>query len=120
MRIYVDDDTAAGVFVQLLVKAGHDVVIPRDADLLGADDPAHLTHAIREGRVMLSGNHHDFEALHDLIMQARGHHPGILVIRRDNDPRRDMTPRGIVHTIRNLTGAGVPLADCFYVLNHWR
>jgi RNA polymerase sigma factor (sigma-70 family) len=58
--------------------------------------------------------------LHDLIMQAAGHHPGILVIRRDNDPKRDMTPRGIVQAIGNLIAAGVALQDQFTILNHWR
>lgn len=76
MKVYLDDDTAAGVLVQLLTKAGYDVSIPRDANMVGADDPVHLTNAIREARTMLSGNHDDFEALHDLIMQAGGHHPG--------------------------------------------
>lgn len=31
-----------------------------------------------------------------------------------------MTPRGIVSALRNLEAAGVPLADCCHVLNHWR
>lgn len=120
MRFYLDDDTASAFLVKLLNQSGHDVQIPRDANTAGADDPVHLTHAIREDRVMLSGNHADFEALHDLILQARGHHPGIVVIRRDNDPRRDMTPRGVVQALRNISLAEVSLSDCFYVLNQWR
>ena len=53
-------------------------------------------------------------------MHAQGHHPGVLVVRRDNDPKRDMTQRGLVHAIRNLTAASVSLADSFFILNHWR
>jgi hypothetical protein len=93
---------------------------PPDVSLDGADDPIHLTHAVKEQRVLLAGNHRDFEMLHNLIMQAQGHHPGILVVRRDNDPTRDLTPRGIVRALGNLLAAGVPLVDQCIVLNHWR
>jgi predicted nuclease of predicted toxin-antitoxin system len=120
MRLYLDDDLAWPLLASLLRQAGHDVQLPTDAGMSGADDPVHLTHAIRDGRATLSGNHDDFENLHDLIIQASGHHPGILVVRRDNNPRRDLSPRGIVRAIRNLESAGVPLADRFYILNHWR
>ncbi len=32
-------------------------------DLDGASDASHLTHAIRESRVLVTANHNDFEAL---------------------------------------------------------
>jgi predicted nuclease of predicted toxin-antitoxin system len=120
MRIYLDDDSAMPLLARLLKQAGHDVVLPADVDMSGAEDPVHLTFAIREQRVLIAGNYGDFEDLHDLLMQGRGHHPGIIVVRRDNDPRRDLTPRGIVHAIANLVATIVPLADQFVILNHWR
>lgn len=80
----------------------------------------HLTAALAERRLLLSRNHDDFLQLHVLIMQAEGHHTGILIVRRDNDPTRDMTPRGIVHAISNLLQSGVPVPDQFHILNHWR
>jgi predicted nuclease of predicted toxin-antitoxin system len=120
MRLYLDDDSAAPLLLRLLTQAGHDAVRPADLGMSGADDPVHLTCAIREERVMFTGNYEDFEDLHDLLMQARGHHPGILVVRRDNDPRRDMTPRGIVHAIARLLAANIPIPDQFIILNHWR
>jgi hypothetical protein len=86
----------------------------------GASDPSHLTHAVRESRVLLTANYDDFEELHDLIMQSAGHHPGILVIRKENNPQRDLTPRGIVQAITKLDAASVPVADQFVILNHWR
>jgi hypothetical protein len=58
--------------------------------------------------------------LHNLVMQVTGHHPGILVVRRDNDPKRDLTPAGIVRAIRNLEVANVPVPDEYIILNHWR
>lgn len=120
MRLYLDDDSASPLLARLLTQAGHEVQLPEAADLVGAEDPVHLTHAIRQSRALLTGNHSDFEDLHDLIMQAGGHHPGILVIRRDNNPRRDLTPRGIVQALDKLAAAELPLRDQFIVLNHWR
>ena len=61
------------------------------------------------GRVLLSHNYRDFEELHDLILAAQGHHPGLLVIRKDNDPRRDLKPSGIVRAIANLTATSLPI-----------
>jgi hypothetical protein len=69
--------------------------------------------------VLLTHNHDDFELLHELVRLVGGHHPGILAVRRDNDPR-DLKPPGIVRAIRNLTRAGIPIDDYLHVLNHWR
>jgi predicted nuclease of predicted toxin-antitoxin system len=120
MRLYLDDDSVDAVLVRLLQREGHDVLIPANVALVGAYDPVHLTRAIREDRVFLSRNHDDFENLHDLIMQASGHHPGILIVRRDNDPTRDMKHHEIVRAIRNLLAAGIAITDEFHILNHWR
>lgn len=79
MRLYLDDDMASALLARLLSQAGHDVQVPDDVGMSGANDPVHLGYAIREHRVLLSGNHDDFEAPHDLIMQAQGHHPGIVI-----------------------------------------
>jgi hypothetical protein len=72
----------------------------------------------RQGRGLLSQNHDDFEELHDLVRAAGGNHPGILIVRRDNDRRRDLTPRGIVTAISHLLAADVPVGNEFIILNH--
>lgn len=120
MRLYLDDDSARLLLVKLLVQVGHDVQTPGDANTTGLSDPEHLIHTISDDRVLLSGNHGDFSVLHDLVIQAGGHHPGILVVRKDNDLVRDLSPRGIELAIRNLIASGMPLADQLIVLNHWR
>jgi hypothetical protein len=120
MRLYLDDDSADPLLTKLLRNAGPDVEIPRDAGLSGEADPVHLRHAIIETRVMLTRNYDDFLDLHNLILTAQGHHPGILVVREDNDPKRDMKPGDIVRALANLEAAGVPLTDSYHVLNHWR
>ena len=80
----------------------------------------HLAHAIHEDRALASQNHQDFKDLHDLIVEAGGHHAGILIVRRDNDPRRDLTSRGIVSALTKLIESGVVIRDQYHILNHWR
>ncbi len=120
MRLYLDDDSAAALLVRLLGNAGHDVLVPADVGLAGEDDAIHLTYAVKDDRVLLTGNHRDFLNLHNLVMHTGGHHPGILVVRRDNDPTRDLTPSGIVRAIRNVEAANIPVRDDYVILNHWR
>jgi hypothetical protein len=120
MRLYLDDDSAANLLVQLLRKAGHDVQIPTDVGLAAEADAVHLRHAIHEQRSCLSGNYQHFDDLHQLILEAQGHHPGILIVRKDNDPKRDLKAPGIVRAIEDLLAASVPVADQCVILNQWR
>ena len=105
MRPYLDDDIASALLVRALRQAGHDVQIPFHVGMSGNSDAAHLIHAIRERRVTMTRNHEDFEELHLLIRQAQGAHPGILAVRRDNDPRRNLNPKDMVRALRNLENA---------------
>jgi hypothetical protein len=65
-------------------------------------------------------NHDDFEDLHLLIRGTRGQHPGILIVRADNDPSRDMKDQDVARAIAKLHSAGVPIANELHILNHWR
>jgi hypothetical protein len=56
MNLYLDDDSVRGLLVRLLMADGHNVLIPADIGLMGADDPVHLRHAINAGRVLLTHN----------------------------------------------------------------
>ena len=56
----------------------------------------------------------------DLILAAGGHHPGMLVVRFDSDPRHNLTHRGIASAINKLESSGVPIPDHIHVVNHWR
>jgi hypothetical protein len=116
----MDDNMSSPVLAALLRKAGHDVQLPADANMAGENDPVHLAHAVREDRSCLTYNYGDFEDLHELIIAAQGHHPGILVVRQDNDPTRDLSEPEIVRAIRKLLAAQAPVVDQYIVLNHWR
>jgi len=120
MRLYLDDDSVEALLVRLLRADGHEVLIPADVGSAGVKDPVHFMSAIRENRVLLTANYDDFEQLHALVLLVGGHHPGILIIRKDNDPKRDLRPRQIVRAIRNLEAAGIAIPDNAHVLNHWR
>jgi predicted nuclease of predicted toxin-antitoxin system len=120
MRIFLDEDLASGLLAKLLQNTGHDVATPVAAGTRGRTDPVQLTRAIHEKRAIVSRNFEDFEELHLLVMEAHGNHFGILIRRRENDPTRDLPPKGIVTAIRKLESAGVPIANEYIVLNHWR
>ena len=77
-------------------------------------------HAIRTGRVLLTYDHEDFTLLNELVLLAGGHHPGILIVRRDNDATRAMSSGTIVRAIHNLTVSNSPISDAVHVLNQWR
>jgi predicted nuclease of predicted toxin-antitoxin system len=120
MRLYLDDDSASPRLAMLLRQAGHEVQLPSDVGMTGKKDPLHLAHAARDGRTLLSKNYDDFQNLHELVVAVKGHHSGILVIRKDNDPKRDLKNPGIVRAIGKLLAAGVPIADEYIILDHWR
>ena len=120
MNLYLDDDSAKALLAKLLRKVGHQVTVPAGVGLSGADDPEHLLHAVHQTLVLLTRNHDDFRVLHLLVQATSGRHPGILVVRRDNDPTRDMMDRDIVRAIGNLEADGVPIENELHVLNHWR
>ena len=101
-------------------QAGFDVLTAAEANTLEKSDAVQLAHAIGEQRVLITGNHDDFEDLHDLVLIAGGHHTGILIVRRDNDPTRDLSLRGIARAVENVLRVMPDLRDEFQVLNHWR
>jgi predicted nuclease of predicted toxin-antitoxin system len=120
MRLYLDDDSVAARLIALLRQAGHDVQIPADIGMAGEDDAVHLTHAVQDDRVLLTHNYHDFENLHNLVLAVQGHHPGILVVRREKDRKRNLKPVDIVRAIARLEASGTPIADSYHILNAWR
>ena len=93
MNLYLDDDSVADVLLRHLSDRGHDPQIPTAAGTAGQADA---------------------------ILESTGHHPGILTVRSDNDPTRDLSPRAICLAISKLQASGVPIADSLHVLNHWR
>ena len=120
MNLYLDEDMNDVLLVRLLRRAGHNVETPVDTGLLGKSDAVQLAYSIRARRAILSYNYKDFKELHDLIGDATGTHLGILVVRQENDPTRDLSEKGIVTAIRKLEASGVPIRNEYVILNKWR
>jgi predicted nuclease of predicted toxin-antitoxin system len=120
MNLYLDDDSIDPLLVRLLRQAGHDVRLPADLGLSGALDAVHFKQAIHESRVVLSRNHDDFKALHQLILESQGRHPGLLIVRFDNNPKRDLTSPGVVRALHKLIAANYQLSNQMEILNFWR
>ncbi len=119
MMLYLDDDIAKSALASMLRRA-HTVTLPIQVQMMGAADPRHLAYAVQQGLVLLTKNHNDFEDLHILVQAVQGRHAGILVVRSDNDPTRDMKDREIVRAIANLERAGVAITNEIHVRNQWR
>ncbi|OAI41117.1 hypothetical protein AYO40_03805 [Planctomycetaceae bacterium SCGC AG-212-D15] len=120
MNLYLDDNSAKTSLVNARRGAGHQVSVPTDWGVAGAPDPRHLGACANHGYALLTRDHDDFLDLHDLVFATRGRHSGVLVVRSDNDPKRDMKDRDIVRALANLEAAGVPVENEFHILNHWR
>ena len=120
MNLYLDDDSAKTRLIALLRQAGNSVLNPAECGTRGASDARHFEYATRNGLVLLTRNYADFAELHDVVQAAHGMHHGILVIRLENDPRRDMTDHGIVKAIEKVQSANALLVNQIHILNHWR
>jgi predicted nuclease of predicted toxin-antitoxin system len=103
-----------------LQSAGHSPVLASDVGLVSVPDARVLAWAVAQACPVLTRDHEDFAALHDLVAAVGGHHPGILVVRFDNDPRHNLTERAIAIALGNLESSGVVVPDSIHVLNQWR
>ena len=120
MNLYLDDNLSSAALAGMLRLAGHQVTRPADAQLIGASDARHLEFAIHSGLTVLTADREDFRELHDLVRASGGTHPVIVLVRFENDPKRDMRPRHIVTAIAKLEKAAYPIAGEVVVLNQWR
>ena len=53
-------------------------------------------------------------------MVSGGGHPGIFIVRKDNNPKKDMTERDVVRAVEKLMLAAANVPNDFQILNHWR
>jgi predicted nuclease of predicted toxin-antitoxin system len=120
VRLLLDENMSDRRLAGRLQSAGHDAILVLDVGLLSSTDARVLAWAIGQGRPVLTRDHEDFADLHDLVLASGGHHPGLLVVRFDNDPSHNLTDRGIATALSNLEGSGLTLADQIHVLNRWR
>jgi predicted nuclease of predicted toxin-antitoxin system len=120
MRFLLDENMSDRRLAVRLRAQGHDPVLSIDVGLLSVTDARVFIFAIAQALPVLTRDTEDFEDLHDLVMTAGGHHSGILIVRFDNDPRHNLSDRGIATAISNLEASGLSHADRIHVLNQWR
>ena len=124
-RSTIDEDTAAGPFGDFAKKKPDTTLrLPIPQTFSAARMPFNLPLPFaRNARLLLTAGR-TIETSKNYIClfkkQKACTHFGICVVRHDNDPARDLTPKGIVAAIRKLEAAGVPIANEYIVLNHWR
>ena len=106
MRLYLDDDLDSNVLLRLLQRAGHEVISPRAVGNRGAADEEHLRYATAHSLTVLTANAQDFIDLHEEWTRKQQRHLGILIVYRENDPTRDMSPQQIAQAVtrRNCQG----------------
>lgn len=110
LRLLVDEDTQEKLLVDLLKKAGHDVVTVNELKLQGSDDIVVFNRAITEKRVLLTKNCRDFKKLLD---EKNPKHPGILGIYQDKDPYKNMRNKDIVKIISKMEMKLISIEDKF-------
>lgn len=120
MRFLLDENLNMPRLAARLQAHGHDPVLPGDVGLMALPDARVLAWAITQSITVLTRDSEDFEDLHDLVMVAGGHHPGVLIVRFDNDPRHNLTDRGIASAISKLEASGILIVDSIHVINRWR
>ena len=120
MRMLLDENMSDPRLAARLRAQGHDPILAPDVGLLSVSDPRVLVFSIAESVPVLTRDSDDFEDLHDLVIAAAGHHAGILIVRFDNDPRHNLTDRGIGTAITKLEASEVGIRDRIHVLNQWR
>jgi predicted nuclease of predicted toxin-antitoxin system len=120
MKLLVDENLGYPRLASRLRAEGHEPTLAADAGLTSVADARVLISAILQGLPVLTRDSKDFEDLHDLVLVAGGHHPGILTVRFDANPRHNLTERAIAVALTKLEAAGVPVANQIHVLNHWR
>jgi len=120
MKLLLDENMSDLRLASRLQAQGHDPVLAIDVGLLSVSDARVFSLAIAQALPVLTRDSEDFTDLHDLIMAAGGHHPGVLIVRFDNDPRHNLTDRGIASAINKLESSGIPIPDRIHVLNQWR
>ena len=120
MRLLLDENMNDRRLAARVRADGHAPVLSGDVGLLSAADPRVFIWAISQALPVLTRDTSDFRVLHELIMVAGGHHPGLLLVYFDDDPRHNMTDRAIAGAISRLESSGVPILDRIHPLNQWR
>ena len=68
MRVLIDENMTSRRLAARLQSAGHDVVLATEVGLGSVNDARVLAWAVAQARPVLTRDHDDFAALHDLVV----------------------------------------------------
>src|SRR5688572_19642055 len=111
MICYLDDDIDQDLLIQLAAKRGHRLISPRTVGNSGQPDALHFLYALTQQMPIVTRNASDFEALHEFVLGAGGHHGGLLIVYEEDDRSKNMRPPEIVTALGNLESTHLPLPD---------
>ncbi len=120
MKLLLDENMSDRRLAIRLRAYGHDPTLAADAGVLSVTDARVLIFSIAGNLPVLTQDSDDFQDLHHLVIAAAGQHAGILIAGFDNDPRHNLTDRGVATAISMLESAGVLIINRVHVLNQWR
>lgn len=119
LKLLVDEDSQGKILVDLLRKAGHDVLTVNKAGLRTASDHTVFNYAIVHKRAVLTQNSIDFAEIASILLEQGKHHYGLLLVYKDNNALKDMSAAAIVQAIKNLQKSGLRLKDQTIALNQY-
>lgn len=106
--------------MDLLRKAGHDVLTVNKAGLRTASDHVLFNYAIAHKRIILTQNCIDFTEIATALLEQGKHHYGLLLVYKDNHALKDMNAITIIKAIKNLRKSKLTLRDQTIALNQYR
>lgn len=103
----------------MLKSAGHNVTTVFEVNLAGMPDYDVLMYAIKTKRILFTQNCEDFVSLSESIVSNGGNHPGIILLHKNNNQKKDMSYPEIVKAIDNLIDTGIAIPNSVHRLNQY-
>jgi hypothetical protein len=103
----------------MLKRAGHKVTTVFEVNLVGMSDYDVLMYAIKTKHILFTQNCEDFVSLSEAVISSGGNHPGIILLYKNNNQKKDMSYQDIVKAIDNLIKTGVPIPGSVHRLNQY-
>ncbi len=114
IKIYLDDNLDNDEMIIFLQVNGFEVISPRKIGMSRKQDEEHLKCAILNNSVILTYDH-GFTRLHNKF----SNHSGIIIIFRQNNPKKEMTRTLIVRALKNIIDLNLELKNKIYKLNNF-
>lgn len=113
IKIYLDDNLDNDYLKNILRNFGFEVISPREIKMRHKKDEEHLKYAIINQALVLTKDK-GFKKLHNKI-----NHRGIIIIRQENNLKKDMKENKIVKALKNIEALKLKLENNLIYLNQF-